>query len=140
MAGIGIAISPVEGKSISMFKSVFRELEKEVSGEIALKFVSEISRHHRIQASSGMRVAVRYAVETLKGFSLDARVHEYHADRGTYYWSGLQFREWAHKKAGEGGLGRSPPQAFQGALLHEALDQEALTGGPGKALEVRSGA
>jgi hypothetical protein len=55
MAGIEMAISPVEGKSTSMFKSVFRGLEKEVSCEIVLNFVSEISHHHQIQASPGMR-------------------------------------------------------------------------------------
>jgi len=99
MASMGITIYPVEGKSISMFKRVFRELEKEISGNIALNFVSEISRHHRIQASPGMRAAVCYAVETLKGFGLDARVHEYPADGETYYWSSLQFREWACRDA-----------------------------------------
>ncbi len=99
MADMGITIYPVDEKSIPMFKSVFRELEKEVSGEIALNFVSEISRHHRIQASPGMRAAVRYAVETMNGFGLDTKVHEHPADGETYYWSSLQFKEWACRDA-----------------------------------------
>ena len=82
-----------------MFKRVFDKLEKEVSGDIAFNFVSEISRHHRIQASPGIRAAVEYAVEALKGHGLEATVHEYPADGETYYWSSLQFREWACRDA-----------------------------------------
>jgi len=85
--------------STSMFKSLLKRLEKEVSGEIALNFVSEIIRHHRIQASPGLRAAVRYAVETLKGYGLDAEVHEYPADGESYCWSSLMFREWSCRDA-----------------------------------------
>jgi len=82
-----------------MFKSVLDRLGKEVSGETALNFVSEISRHHRIQASPGMRAAVRYAVNTMKGWGLDAEVREYPADGKSYFWSSLMFEEWSCRDA-----------------------------------------
>jgi len=78
-----------------MIKNIYRRLEKEVSGEIAFNFVSEISRNHRIQASPGIRAAVEYSVDTLKGYGLDAEVHSYPADDKTYSWSSLHFREWS---------------------------------------------
>jgi len=83
----------------TMFKRILEELGREVSGEIAFNFVSEISRHHRIQASPGLRAAVRYAVETLKEYGLDAEVHEYPADGESYCWSSLMFREWSCRDA-----------------------------------------
>jgi aminopeptidase YwaD len=84
---------------IIMFKPVFEKLEKEVSGDIAFNFVSEITQHHRIQASPGIRAAVSYVVETLKGYGLDAEVHKYPADGETYCWSSLQFKEWSCRDA-----------------------------------------
>jgi hypothetical protein len=75
------------------------ELEREVSGEISFGFVSEISRHHRIQASPGIRDAVTYAVETMGGFGLDAAVDEYPADGESYSWSSLHFKEWVCRDA-----------------------------------------
>ena len=82
-----------------MFKHAFDKLEKEVSGDIAFNFVLEISRHHRIQASPGLRAAVEYAVDTLKGYGLDAGVHVYPADGESYCWSSLQFKEWSCRDA-----------------------------------------
>ncbi|MHC4690142.1 MAG: DUF4910 domain-containing protein [Planctomycetota bacterium] len=82
-----------------MFKRVLDELEREVSGEISFGFVSEISRHHRIQASPGIRDAVNYAVETMGGFGLDVEVDEYPADGESYSWSSLHFKEWVCRDA-----------------------------------------
>jgi hypothetical protein len=82
-----------------MFKRIMDELKKEVSGEISFGFVSEISRHHRIQASPGIRDAVNYAVETMREFGLDADVDEYPADGESYSWSSLHFREWVCRDA-----------------------------------------
>ena len=47
-----------------MFKGLFEILGREVSGEIAFNHVAEITRHHRIQMSPGIRAAVNYASET----------------------------------------------------------------------------
>ena len=77
-----------------MFKRILRELEKEVSGEIAFNYVSEISRHHRIQASPGFRAAVQYAVDEMRERGLEAEVDSYPADGETYSWSSLHFMEW----------------------------------------------
>lgn len=77
-----------------MFKAVLEELRREISGDIALGFVSEITRHHRIQGSAGFRAAVEYVVETLKGYGLEAEVRRYPADGESYRWSCLLFREW----------------------------------------------
>ena len=49
-----------------MFKPIYDKLEKEVSGDIAFNFLSEITRYHRIQASPGLRAAVNYASHTLR--------------------------------------------------------------------------
>ena len=67
-----------------MFKTICKLLEKEVSGQSAFNFLSEISRYHRIQASPGIREAVEWAVESMKSHGLDAEVHSYPAD-GTSY-------------------------------------------------------
>jgi len=77
-----------------MFKRILRELEKEVSGEIAYNYVSEISRHHRIQASPGFRAAVQYAVDQMRERDLKAEVDSYPADGETYSWSSFHFMEW----------------------------------------------
>jgi len=77
-----------------MFIHILEKLKKEVSGEIAFNFVSEISRYHRIQASPGLRESVRYAVNTMRNLSLDAEVHSYRADGETYSWSSHLFKEW----------------------------------------------
>ncbi|KON31208.1 hypothetical protein AC482_01510 [miscellaneous Crenarchaeota group-15 archaeon DG-45] len=82
-----------------MFKPIFERLEKEVSGEIALGLVSEISGYHRIQASPGIRAAVNHVVNALKGYGLDAEVREYPADGETYCWSGHLPREWSCRGA-----------------------------------------
>jgi aminopeptidase YwaD len=82
-----------------MFKPIYERLEREVSGEIAFNFVAEISRNHRIQASPGLRAAVNYAVEEMRGRGLEARVDSYPADGRSYSWSSLHFREWSCEDA-----------------------------------------
>ena len=83
-----------------MFKSAYDKLVGEVSGEIALNFVSEISSHHRIQASPGIRDAVNYAVATMKGLGLKAEVHDWPADGKTFSWTSLHIEEWGCRDAG----------------------------------------
>ena len=88
------------GVLIGLYKFAYDKLEKEISGEIALNFVSEISSHHRIQASPGIRDAVNYAVKTMKGYGLDAKVHDWPADGKTFSWTSLHIEEWGCKDAG----------------------------------------
>ncbi len=77
-----------------MFKPIYDKLEKEVSGEIAFNFLSEITRHHRIQASPGFRDAVNYTSDILKKHGLDTQIDSYPADGRSYSWSSLHFKEW----------------------------------------------
>ena len=78
-----------------MFKRTFEKLNGEISGEIAFNHVAEISRHHRIQASPGLRAAVEYASDTLRGYGLNVDVRRYKADGKTLAWSSLMFKEWS---------------------------------------------
>jgi hypothetical protein len=82
-----------------MLRHVIRILAKEVSGESALSFVSEISRHHRIQASPGLRAAAEYAAETLSSFGLEAQVLKYRADYEAQSWGERMFEEWSCRDA-----------------------------------------
>lgn len=82
-----------------MFKHVLDVLEKEVSGQIAFNFVTEISRYHRIQASPGIRAAVQWGVESLKSYGLNAEAHSYLADGVSYCWSDHLFKEWSCEDA-----------------------------------------
>jgi aminopeptidase YwaD len=82
-----------------MFKQVFDKLKAEVSGDIAYNYVAEISRHHRIQASPGIRDACNYAVETLRGCGLEAELHSYPANGRDYDWTNLRFKEWSCRDA-----------------------------------------
>ena len=78
-----------------MFKKTYTKLNSEVSGDIALQHVAEISRHHRIQASPGQRDAVNYAVDRLKAYGLQAHVESHPADGKGFAWSSLMFKEWS---------------------------------------------
>ena len=82
-----------------MFNKILRDLESEASGEIAFNYVSEIIRHHRIQASPGIRAAVHYVVREMGKRGLEAKVDSYKADGKTYSWSSLHFKEWECSEA-----------------------------------------
>ena len=77
-----------------MFKELYDKLEAEVSGSIALSHVAEVSNHHRIQASPGIRDACVYAVEEFKRYGIDAGLVSYPANGEDYDWSSLRFKEW----------------------------------------------
>jgi hypothetical protein len=82
-----------------MFKRVFEELEREVSGEIAFNHVAEVSRHHRIQVSPGIREAVGYAAGALRGYGLSVDVRRYNSDGEALAWSSPMFKEWSCEDA-----------------------------------------
>jgi len=82
-----------------MFKEVYKKIEGEVSGKIALSHVSEIAKHHRIQASPGIRTACVYAVEKLKSYGVEAEVRSYPANGKDYDWTSLRFKEWRCRDA-----------------------------------------
>ena len=78
-----------------MFKKIYDALEKEISGEITYNYVDEISRNHRIQASPGLRSAVKFAVNTMRNNGLEAEVQSYPANGNDFAWSSLMFKEWS---------------------------------------------
>ncbi len=78
-----------------MFKRILERLEGEISGESALSLIYDLSSYHRIQGSPGLRGAVAYAAEALRGYGLEVEVRRYPADGKTYFWSNLMFREWS---------------------------------------------
>jgi aminopeptidase YwaD len=82
-----------------MYKRIYEELSREVSGEIAFNHVAEVSRHHRIQVSPGIRAAVNYATETLKGYGLGVEIRRYKSDGKALAWSSPMFKEWSCDEA-----------------------------------------
>ncbi len=78
-----------------MFKPILKAIEKEVSGEIALRHVAEVAKHHRIQASPGIRDACRYALAEFEKLGIDAELKSYPANGVDYDWSSLRFKEWS---------------------------------------------
>jgi aminopeptidase-like protein len=82
-----------------MFKPVLRALEKEISGAIALSHVAEVAKHHRIQASPGIRAACEYAVSEFHKMGVDARLHSYPANGEDFDWTSLRFKEWSCEDA-----------------------------------------
>jgi aminopeptidase YwaD len=78
-----------------MFKDAYKKIEAEVSGSIALGYVSEISKFHRIQASPGMREACLYVKSELENLGVDVELHSYPADGEEFDWTSLRFKEWS---------------------------------------------
>jgi len=78
-----------------MFKPVLKALEKEISGAIALSHVAEVSKHHRIQASPGIRAACEYAVSEFHKMGIEAKLHSYPANGEDFDWTSLRFKEWS---------------------------------------------
>jgi aminopeptidase YwaD len=78
-----------------MFKPVLKALEKEISGAIALSHVAQVAKHHRIQASPGIRAACEYAVSEFHKMGVDARLHSYPANGVDFDWTSLRFKEWS---------------------------------------------
>ncbi len=78
-----------------MFKPVLKALEKEISGAIALSHVAQVAKHHRIQASPGIRGACEYAISEFHKMGIDAKLHSYPANGKDFDWTSLRFKEWS---------------------------------------------
>jgi aminopeptidase YwaD len=78
-----------------MFKPVLKALEGEISGLIALNYVAEVAKHHRIQASPGIRDACVYALKEFEKLGIEAELKSYPANDKDYDWSSLRFKEWS---------------------------------------------
>jgi hypothetical protein len=86
----GLPLSPAEGRS----------LIEELSGEIAMHHVREISQFHRIQASSMMRESAEYVVEQLQRYGFeDARMESFLSDGRKAYQTWLSPVGWTVEEA-----------------------------------------
>lgn len=77
-----------------MIKQLVETLQKEVSATRAFRHVSEVVRHHRIQASPGFREAAEYCRAALEAAGVAAEVAFYPADLKRANWSDRSFLEW----------------------------------------------
>jgi hypothetical protein len=83
-----------------MFESIFKKLEKEVSGENAKSYNVDIAQHHRVQASPGSRRAADYCVNAFKaGGLMDAARIDYPATELAKYGCFKVFQEWEIEEA-----------------------------------------
>jgi len=63
-----------------MISDIVKLLKKEVSGLNAKRYVSDISRFHRIQVSPGLEKAIEYVKSRLEEFGYQAKIYQYPAD------------------------------------------------------------
>ncbi len=69
-------------------------IRAECSGQATLRLVDSISRHHRIQASTGYRQAALYVLDQLHAWGLRAELLTFAANYDTAYWGEKMFQEW----------------------------------------------
>ncbi|MCS7038990.1 MAG: DUF4910 domain-containing protein [Caldilineales bacterium] len=74
--------------------SLLSLLQATVSGEAARRYVAEIARHHRIQASPGYREAAAWLVDTLRNHGLRAAIESFPATPTASFWCQPSFQEW----------------------------------------------
>lgn len=82
-----------------MFTETLKQIGDTFSGEAAKADVSEIIRHHRIQASPGYRAAANYVLDELKHAGVNARIETYPANYQTRFWTAHSFQEWEANEA-----------------------------------------
>jgi aminopeptidase YwaD len=63
-------------------------VKNELSGELAKSYVTQITRFHRIQASTMFHEAAEYVRDTLRDIGIDdARIEQFTSDGRTEYWT-----------------------------------------------------
>ncbi len=82
-----------------MFKPILDLLSEHYSGQRALRHVEEIARHHRVQASPGLRSAADYCYDYLRSLGLTGEILRFAGDGKTRYWSALMPQEWECSEA-----------------------------------------
>ena len=82
-----------------MFKQVFSKLRGEISSETAFNHVAEIVRYHRIQVSPGIRAAVNYTVNAMKGYGVEAKIVSWPSTGKEYSWGSQMIEEWSCDEA-----------------------------------------
>jgi len=75
-------------------------VKEELSGENAKSYVAEITRFHRIQASTMFRQAAKHVRATLFNIGLkDAKVKQFESDGAKKYWTHISPMGWEVKSA-----------------------------------------
>ncbi len=74
--------------------SLIQLLQQAYSGEAAKRYVAEIARHHRIQASPGYRAAAEWVAAALRANGVDAVIERYPATETDRFWALPSFQEW----------------------------------------------
>ena len=79
--------TPGQEKGTLFPKEVIKAIISEVSGEIPLEHIRDISQFHRLQASRGYHQAAEYVCQVAKAYGLeDAHIESFPADGETYYY------------------------------------------------------
>jgi hypothetical protein len=79
--------------------TLFHTLQRAVSGEAAKRYLAEISRHHRVQASPGYRAAAEWLAATLQAHGLQAEIERFPAAEYDHFWAQPSFQEWRCQSA-----------------------------------------
>lgn len=75
-------------------------VKEELSGEVAKSFVAEITKFHRVQASTMFHEAANYVKTALHDIGLeDARIEQFISDGETKYWTWTTPLGWEVKSA-----------------------------------------
>jgi len=75
-------------------------VKDELSGETAKSYVAQITRFHRVQASSMFHEAAEYVRETLHSMGVrDAQIEQFASDGETKYWTRVSPVGWEVKSA-----------------------------------------
>ncbi len=82
-----------------MLKSLLEIIKDEFSGDLALGHVTEVIRHHRIQASPGYRAAANYCNQSLEKAGVESEILSFAADNKRQSWSDRSFLEWEATEA-----------------------------------------
>jgi len=79
--------------------SLVRILQQTFSGEAARRYVAEISRCHRIQASPGYRAAATWLAATLHAQGIQVDIESFPATETASFWCQPSFQEWECRHA-----------------------------------------
>jgi len=86
----GFSVKPEYGKVV----------KDELSGKVAKSYIAQITRFHRVQASTMFREAAEYVRNTLKSLGFkDVKIEQFPSDGATKYWTWITPIGWEVKTA-----------------------------------------
>jgi len=77
-----------------MFRPVLKKIQSRFSSPNAMRILSSIVQHHRIQASPGFRSAAEYSADVLERAGLTTEIVSFPSDGTTRYFSHVSPEEW----------------------------------------------